>query len=140
MAANSANCWILKTEPDVYSIDDLARDKRTGWSGVRNFQAQKNLRAMKVGDRALIYHTGGMKEVVGEARVTRPAYPDPDPETPGDWIQVEVEFVRKLKTPVTLAAIKAKAAFKDLALVKQSRLSVSPVAAAQYTAIVEMAK
>lgn len=132
--------WILKTEPDVYSIDDLAKDKRTGWSGVRNFQAQKNLRSMKVGDRALIYHTGGMKEVVGEARVTRAAYPDPDPQGEGDWVQVEVEFIRKLKAPVPLAAIKAKAAFKDLALVKQARLSVSPVADAQYTAIIEMGK
>lgn len=120
--------WILKTEPEVYSIDDLARENRTDWTGVANPQALKNLASMKVGDRVLIYHTGGVREVVGEARVTRAGEP------------VQIEFVRKFKNPVGLAAIKAKAAFKDIALVRQGRLSVSAVNPGQFATLLKMAE
>ena len=122
MAAN----WLVKSEPDVYAFDDLVRDKKTAWDGIRNFSARNNLRAMKKGDVVLYYHTGDEKQVVGVARVTREAYPDPKAEE-GDWSAVDLAPVRALSRPVTLATIKASAKLKDMVLLKQGRLSVVPV-------------
>lgn len=116
--------WLIKSEPEEYSYQDLVRDERATWDGVRNPQAQKHLRAMKVGDLALYYHTGKEKAVVGIARITREAFPDP---TDPSYMAVEVAPVRELPHPVSLAAYKAESAFADFALVRQGRLSVMPV-------------
>jgi predicted RNA-binding protein with PUA-like domain len=118
--------WLLKSEPGSYSWDQLVKDKRTNWSGVRNFQAAANLKAMKKGDRAFFYHSGEGKEIVGIAEVVKTAYPDPT-DKEGKSVAVDVKAVGPVKQPVTLAAIKADAKFKDFKLVRQSRLSVVPV-------------
>lgn len=116
--------WILKTEPSTYSLADLRRDRRTRWDGVSNPVALKNIRAMARGDEIMIYHTGSEKAVVGLARVASAPYQDP--RNPGLSV-VDLEYAGELAEPVTLAAIKADPAFKDLALVRQGRLSVVPV-------------
>lgn len=118
--------WLFKEEPGTYSFADLQRDGSTTWSGVANPQAQKNLRAIKKGDRVFFYHTGGEKAVVGVMEVTADPLPDPADET-GRRVGVTVKPLRKLKMPVTLAAIKADKAFAKWELVKQARLSVMPV-------------
>ena len=118
--------WLFKEEPSNYSYDDLARDGKTSWTGVRNPLAQKNLRSVKKGDRIFFYHTGGEKAVVGIAKAAADAYPDPSDKT-GKLYAVDVEPVKKLKQPVTLAAVKADKAFASFALVRMSRLSVMPV-------------
>lgn len=122
--------WLLKSEPEVYSIDRLKADKKTNWDHIRNFQARNYLRQMKKGDAALIYHSGGEKQVVGIAEVIREAYPDTDSDygPQGDWSQVDLKFVAKFSNPVTLATIKATPALKDLPLIRQSRLSTMPIA------------
>ena len=118
--------WLMKEEPSHYSYDDLARDGRTSWTGVRNPLAQKHLRAIRSGDRIFFYHTGNEKAVVGLARAAGAAYPDPADKT-GKLYAVDVEPVRKLTSPVTLASIKADKAFASFPLVRLSRLSVMPV-------------
>ena len=118
--------WLIKSEPSAYSWDQLVKDKKTSWTGVRNFQAQINLKAMKVGDRAFFYHSGEGKEIVGIAEVVKAAYPDPTDKA-GKSITVDIKAVQPVKQPVTLAAIKADAKFKEFKLVRQSRLSVVPV-------------
>lgn len=118
--------WLFKEEPSNYSYDDLARDGKTSWTGVRNPLAQKNLRSVKKGDRIFFYHTGSEKAVVGIAKAAADAYPDPADKT-GKLYAVDVEPVKKLKQPVTLAAVKADKAFASFALVRMSRLSVMPV-------------
>lgn len=118
--------WLFKEEPDTYSFDDLVRDGSTVWSGVTNALAQKHLRAIQKGDRVLFYHTGSEKAVVGIMEVTADPTPDPDDET-GKRVVVTLKPVRKLKTPVTLAAIKADKAFAQWELVRIARLSVMPV-------------
>ncbi|MGH7518408.1 MAG: EVE domain-containing protein [Gemmatimonadales bacterium] len=116
--------WILKTDPDTYALADLEREHRTRWDGVANPVAVKHLRSMRAGDRAFIYHTGDDKAIVGLARIVSDGYADPrDPKL----AVVDVEFERAVGTPVTLAAVKADPAFKDLGLVRQGRLSVVPV-------------
>lgn len=129
--------WLLKTEPSAYSWDDLARDARTAWTGVRNFQAAKNLRSMKAGDFALVYHSGGEKAAVGIARVARAAYQDPT--TKEDWPAVDVKAVRPLPRTVSLAAMKADKALAGMAVVRQGRLSVSPVAPAEWKRLLALA-
>jgi predicted RNA-binding protein with PUA-like domain len=130
--------WLIKSEPDVFSLDDLAAKpgRRSGWDGVRNYQARNNLKAMRVGDLALFYHSNAAPSaVVGAARVTREAHPDgPDPR----WVQVEVEYAGRLKAPVPLAAVKAAPGLKDMALVRYGRLSVQPVTAREWAAVVKM--
>ena len=118
--------WLFKEEPANYSYDDLARDGKTSWTGVRNPLAQKHLRSVKKGDRIFFYHTGSEKAVVGIAKAAADAYPDPADKT-GKLYAVDVEPVKKLKQPVTLAAVKADKAFASFALVRMSRLSVMPV-------------
>lgn len=128
--------WLLKGEASAYSWDDLVRDGGTEWDGVRNAAAAKNLRAMRVGDEALIYHSGPDKAAVGIARVVRQARADGDDAR---WVSVQIEPVRPLATPVTLTAMKAAPALKDMATIRQGRLSVSPVTDAQWAAIKALA-
>ncbi len=130
--------WILKTEPSTYSFDQLVRDGSAVWDGVSNPLALKHLRAMQPGDEALIYHTGDEKAVVGLARVTSAAYPDPKAKDP-KLVVVELKPAKRLKRPVILAVIKAEPAFQDLALVRMPRLSVVPATAAQWKKLLEMA-
>ena len=130
--------WLIKEEPTHYGFDELVKDKKAVWSGVRNMLAQKHLRAIKKGDRLFYYHTGDEKAVVGVARALGNAYPDPE-DTSGKYVAVDVAPVAKLPRPVTLAEIKADAAFKDFPLVRISRLSVMPVTDAEWTRIERMA-
>ena len=130
--------FLFKEEPTHYSYDDLARDGKTSWTGVKNPVAQKNLRTVKKGDRIFYYHTGDEKSVVGIARAANDAYPDPkDPS--GKLHAVDVVPVKKLPRPVTLSEIKASAAFKDFPLVRISRLSVMPVSDREWDGIERMA-
>ena len=130
--------WLVKSEPETYSWDDFTREKKTSWTGVRNFTARNNLRAMSKGDEVLFYHSGEEKAVVGIARVIRTAYRD-DTAEDGDWSTVDLGPVRLLKRPVTLREIKANARLKDMVLVRQSRLSVMPVRAAEFREILNAA-
>jgi predicted RNA-binding protein with PUA-like domain len=118
--------WLFKEEPTHYSYDTFAKDKRAVWSGVRNPVAQRHLHSVKKGDRVFYYHTGDEKAVVGIAKASGDAYPDPD-DPSGKAAVVDITPVRKLKRPVTLKEIKADARFKDFPLVRISRLSVMPV-------------
>ena len=124
------NYWLAKSEPAAYSWTQFVLDGRTVWTGVRNFQARNNLRAMKTGDHVFFYHSVSDKQIVGVAQVVKAAYPDPT-ATDGDWACVDLAPVKPLKTPVSLAAIKADDVLKEMPLVRQSRLSVTPVTAVQ---------
>lgn len=119
--------WMMKTEPNEFSYQDLERDGWTHWDGVRNYQAQNNMKAMAVDDLVLLYHSVGPKEVVGVARVSREAYPDPTEPEGSRWILVDIKPVRPLKQPVHLSTIKAHETLAEIPLVKQSRLSVMPL-------------
>ena len=118
------NYWLLKTEPSTFSWEDLVRDKKAVWDGVRNFQARSNLKAMKKGDLVFIYHSNDDKAAVGIAEITREFYPDPKDN---DWVAVDIKPVRKLKTPVELGTIKKDKRLSNMVLVNNSRLSVQPV-------------
>ena len=131
--------WLFKEEPTHYSYDDLVRDGKTSWTGVKNPLAQKHLRSVKKGDRIFFYHTGDEKAVVGIARAAGAAYPDPA-DTSGKLHAVDVEPVKKLKQPVTLAAIKAEKAFAELPLVRMPRLSVMPITDDQWIHIEGMSR
>jgi predicted RNA-binding protein with PUA-like domain len=131
--------WLFKEEPTHYSYDAFAKDKRTVWSGVKNPVAQKHLHAVTRGDRIFYYHTGDEKAIVGIAKATGDAYPDPhDPA--GKLAVVDIAPVRKLKRPVTLKEIKAEPAFKDFPLVRIPRLSVMPVTEAEWNRIESMSE
>ncbi len=129
------NYWLVKTEPETYSWDELVRDKKTVWDGVRNFQARNNLKAMKKGDTVFIYHSGEAKAVVGLAKILKEAYPDPKDK---DWVVVEIGADKKLKDPVTLGQIKSMKKLSNMVLVKSSRLSVQPVREDEYSAVIEL--
>ncbi|QQS10787.1 MAG: EVE domain-containing protein [Rhodospirillales bacterium] len=129
--------WLVKSEPSVYPWAALVKDKRTFWSGVRNHQAAANLKAMRKGDLAFFYHSNEGLEIVGIARVVKEYYPDHTDES-GKFGMVDIEPVKPLKTPVTLAAIKAEPKLKELALVRQSRLSVVPVSDAHWALMLKM--
>jgi predicted RNA-binding protein with PUA-like domain len=131
--------WLFKEEPTHYSYDDLVRDGRTSWTGVRNPVAQKHLRSVDKGDRIFFYHTGNEKAVVGIAKAIAAAYPDPE-DKEGKFYAVDVAPVRKLKQPVTLASIKADKSFATFALTRVPRLSVMPVTDEQWDRIEGMAK
>jgi predicted RNA-binding protein with PUA-like domain len=131
------NYWLMKTEPDTFSWDDLIRDKKAGWDGVRNFQARTHLKNMKKGDQAFFYHTGDEKSIVGVAKVTKEHYPDP---TDNEWVAVEIVAVKKLKKPVTLAQIKADKRLSNMVLVKASRLSVQPVKPEEFELVVALSE
>jgi len=133
------NYWLVKQEPEAYSWTAFARDGKTAWTGVRNFQARNNLRAMKKGDPVLYYHTGDEKQVVGLARVERAGYPDPT-ATEGDWVAVDLAAVKPLTRPVSLAEVKADKVLKDIPLVRNSRLSVSPLDETQFKRLLKLAE
>ena len=122
--------WLVKQEPDSYPWEQFVRDKGTAWTGVRNFQARNNLRSMKKGDEVFYYHSVTGKSVVGVARVAREAYPDPSAKE-GDWSCVDLVPVKACRTPVSLDQIKGEASLRDIALLRQSRLSVMPLTAAE---------
>ncbi len=127
--------WLLKTEPGTFSWEDLVRDKKAVWDGVRNFQARKNLKEMKKGDLAFIYHTGDEKAVVGISTVTKEAYPEAkDPA----WVAVDLAPDRPLKKPVTLARVKQDKSLQKMVLVRAARLSVQPVSKEEYERILEL--
>jgi predicted RNA-binding protein with PUA-like domain len=129
--------WLTKSEPDKYSWEDLVKDGSTYWDGVRNAQARNNLAAMKKGDLVLYYHSNEGKEVVGVAKVTRESYQDPTSDDER-WVVVDVAPLKPLKTPVTLAEIKSDAKLADVALVKQSRLSVMPIPKPHFDRILKL--
>jgi predicted RNA-binding protein with PUA-like domain len=132
------NYWLVKQEPAAYSWDDFVRDGKTAWTGVRNFQARNNLKDMRKGDHVLYYHSVTGKEVVGLAEVVREAYPDPTADSDG-WVCVDLRPIEPLAHPVSLDEIKKVPALKDLALLRQSRLSVMPVKAAEFREIRKLA-
>ena len=131
------NHWMVKQEPDKYSWDDFVADGATDWTGVRNFQARNNLKAMAKGDKVLFYHSNVGKEVVGIAQVSKIAFPDPTDEK---WFAVELEAVKPLKKAVTLIDIKANLALAEIKLVRQSQLSVMPLTNDEYDEILSMSK
>ena len=131
--------WLVKSEPDAFSWDEQARAGAEPWTGVRNHSAKLNLSAMRLGDQALFYHSNIGKAVVGIVEVVREAYPDPTAET-GPWVAVDLRAVAALPRPVTLAEIKADPALAGMALVRLSRLSVSPVSEAEWRHVVTLAQ
>jgi predicted RNA-binding protein with PUA-like domain len=131
--------WLVKQEPTAYSWAALVKDGRTAWTGVRNFAARLNLRAMKKGDLVFYYHSVIGKEVVGMARVAAEAYPDPT-ATEGDWVCVDLTPFKPLKKPVSLEVIKADELLKTMHLVRQSRLSVTPVTPEQFAKVLQLAE
>ena len=130
--------WLVKSEPESYSWSDLVKDGLTSWTGVRNYTARNNLRAMKKGDEVLFYHSVTEKAVVGIAVVKRTAYSDPTAKE-GDWSTVDLVPKRKLPHPVMLAEIRANRALKNIPLLRQSRLSVQPLRKDEFAQIVQMA-
>jgi predicted RNA-binding protein with PUA-like domain len=133
------NRWLMKTEPEEFSWNDLVKRGAKGepWTGVRNFIARKHLKEMKKGDHVFIYHTGNEKQIVGVGEVIREAYKDPSDET-GVFVATDVKALSPFKTPVTLATVKGDARFKDMPLVKYARLSVQPVTATEWAQICKM--
>jgi predicted RNA-binding protein with PUA-like domain len=131
------NYWMVKQEPTTYSWAKFVADKGTAWTGVRSFPARLSLRSMEKGDHVLYYHSVVGKEVVGIAKVTRTAYPDPTAEEEG-WVAVDLVPVRALESPVGLGTIKATPALKNMRLLKQSRLSVMQVTAREYETLLQL--
>lgn len=130
---------MVKQEPDSYSWDDFVKDGKTDWTGVRNYQARNNLRDMKLGDKVLFYHSNIGKEVVGIAKVTKTAFPDPTADD-DKWVAVELSPVKPLKKPVGLGQMKANLALRELKLIRQSQLSVMPVTKDEFDEILSMAR
>src|SRR2546423_14254852 len=132
------NYWLVKSEPESYSWDSLVKERKTSWTGVRNFTARNNIRGMRVGDEVLFYHSVTDKAVVGVAKVVRAAYPDPTAKE-GDWSTVDLAPIKPLGNPVTLGQIKARGPLKNISLVRQSRLSVHALTAAEFREIERLA-
>ena len=131
--------WLVKSEPSAYSWDQFVRDKGTAWTGVRNYAARIHLNAMRRGDAVYFYHSNEGKCIVGQARVTKASFPDPTATDPG-WVAVMLAPVGKLARPVTLAEIKVDPILCSIGLIRQSRLSVMPLTAAEFTRVLELAK
>jgi predicted RNA-binding protein with PUA-like domain len=131
--------WLVKQEPTAYSWDDFVKDGKTAWTGVRNFQARNNLRSMKAGDRVLFYHSVTDKAILGEAEVVGEAFTD-STATEGNWVAVELKPIKALRRRVSLEEIKAHQKLSQLALVRSPRLSVMPVTADEYRAILALSK
>jgi predicted RNA-binding protein with PUA-like domain len=129
--------WLLKSDPETYSFDDLVRDGTTVWDGIRNHQARIHLAAMKAGDECLMYHSGKEPGIVGTAKVARAAYRDPKADDPR-WLNVDLKSGKRLRRAVSLAEVKKHPALKSMAVVRQSRLSVSPVTDAEWKAVVAL--
>lgn len=130
--------WLVKSEPGAWSWDDQVRDQVTAWTGVRNYQASNFLKAMKLGDTCFFYHSVEQKRIVGIVEVVREAYPDPTAED-SRWVCVDVKAVRPVPNPVTLAAIKGEPRLADISLIRQSRLSVMPIAHEHWQVLCGMA-
>jgi predicted RNA-binding protein with PUA-like domain len=139
MSKRPAQYWMVKQEPTAYAWASFVADGHAAWTGVRNYQARNNLRAMRKGDRVLYYHSVVGKEVVGIAEVTAEAYPDPTAKE-GDWVCVDLAPVKALARPVTLEEIKGSKGLADIPLVRHSRLSVMPLTAAHFAEIERLAK
>lgn len=137
MKASSHHYWLVKQEPTSYSWETFLHDQQTEWTGVRNFQARNNLRAMRQGDQVFFYQSVVSPAVIGVAEVMKEAYPDPT-ATEGDWVSVVLQPCYALQHPVSLAAIKAEGSLSQMALIKQSRLSVMPVTEKEFLRIVEI--
>jgi len=133
------NYWLAKSEPEAYAWSQLVKDGRTAWTGVRNFQARNNLRAMKKGDPVFFYHSVSEKQIVGIAKVAKEFYPDATAEE-GDWSCVDLAPVKGLVKPVTLETIKTDKILQDMPLVKQSRLSVTPLTKVQFERLLALAQ
>jgi predicted RNA-binding protein with PUA-like domain len=131
--------WLMKSEPDVYSYDDLVREGEGTWDGVRNHAAALHLKAMQVGDQALFYHSNIGKEAVAVMTISAPAMPDPTEPEGTRWVAVKVKPLRKLARPVPLAVIKGEPRLADMAMIRQSRLSVSPVRDNEWAVLLELA-
>jgi predicted RNA-binding protein with PUA-like domain len=132
--------WLVKSEPGTYGWEQLVVEKRTRWTGVRNFTARNHLAAMKQDDLVLFYHSGAGKEVVAVAKVTAEAAPDPTAKAGESWVAVELAPVKALAAPVTLVAIKADPKLREIELVRQSRLSVMPIPKAAFERILALGK
>lgn len=135
--SKTTHTWLVKSEPSAYSWDDLVKDGRTAWTGVRNYQARIHLRAMRVGDPVLFYHSVVGKEIVGLAQVAAAAYPDPTANE-GEWVCVDLIPTKPLKHVVPLDVIKANALLKDIALLRQSRLSVMSLTASEFAELLRL--
>ncbi|HEY3932292.1 MAG TPA: EVE domain-containing protein [Verrucomicrobiae bacterium] len=133
------NYWLVKSEPEAYSWSQFMKDGKTAWTGVRNFAARNHLRAMKKGDAIFFYHSGEQKSVIGLARMEKEFYPDPTAEE-GDWSCVDLKAEKSLAKPMTLAQIKSDKILREMVLVKQSRLSVSPLTKAQFERLLQLAE
>lgn len=131
--------WLVKSEPFKYSWEQFVKDKSTFWDGVRNYQARNNLKAMKKGDEVFFYHSNEGKEIVGIAKVIKEAYQDPTTDD-DRWVVVDLKPVKKLKNPIGLAYLKDDILLQNMVLVKQQRLSVSPVTDDEWNAILELAQ
>ena len=131
--------WLVKSEPEVYSWDQLVKDKKTAWTGVRNYAARINLRAMKKGDEVLYYHSNAGMDIVGVATVVKEAYQDPTIDD-DRWVAVDIKAGKKLATPVSLATIKKDKRLQEMALVRLGRLSVQPVTDEEWDIIMELSK
>jgi predicted RNA-binding protein with PUA-like domain len=129
--------WLMKSEPDSYAWEDLLRDGETEWDGVRNFAARLHLRAMKPGDNGLFYHSGDVKAVVGIMEIASDPHPDPKD---ADWTAVRVKPLKPVDPPVTLKAMKAEPKLADMIMIRQSRLSVSPVTDAEWKAVLALSR
>ena len=132
------SCWLVKQEPSTYPFGRFLQERKVVWDGVRNYQARNFLRRMEKGDRVLYYHSVDERAVVGAARVSRTAFPDPTAPKGEDWTSVELTAERPLKNPVTLDQLKADRRFRDLLLLRQSRLSVMPVPPRIFQAILKL--
>jgi len=131
------NFWLVKQEPSKYSWEQFCEDKVTYWDGVRNYQARNNLKEMKKGDLVFFYHSVVGKEIKGIAKIAREFYPDPTSDNPA-WVVVDLKAVKAMKRPVTLEQIKANASLKNIALIKQSRLSVMPITASEFKTLLKL--
>jgi predicted RNA-binding protein with PUA-like domain len=129
--------WLVKTEPDTYSWDNLVKEKKGVWDGVRNFQARSNMKAMKKGDLVFVYHTGEEKSIIGVAKVLTEAYPEPKDK---DWVAVDLAPDKKLKKAISLAQVKADNKLANMVLARVSRLSVQPVKQEEFDYILELSQ
>ncbi|MDO9552120.1 EVE domain-containing protein [Rhodonellum sp.] len=130
--------WLVKSEPETYSFEDLTKKGEDVWDGIRNFQARNYLREMEIGDHILFYHSGKKKEIVGVAKVSASAFPDPGDSQNKGWLAVKIKPVKALSKPMGLEEIKADDNLRDLPMLKQSRLSVMPVEKPQFDHIIKI--
>ncbi|QNT79077.1 EVE domain-containing protein [Entomobacter blattae] len=137
---NTQRFWLIKSEPDAFSWDEQVQNGIEPWTGIRNYQARNNLKEMKVGDLAFFYHSNIGKEIVGVVKIVRTAYPDPTAEEDSRWVCVDVQTIKSMPQPVTLAQIKNNPKLAQMALIRQSRLSVCPVTSQEWAEILRMGR